>query len=230
MCVSSNRTLTAKFVNAAAILYIHIVDETLDVRGGSLGYLADYDGQELTNYTDQWVGGYQTRVYTFYKPMNTEAIPYGKNEFLGYYESYGSLIDENPTIDESDMGLIFEPGQHIYASFSGEATPGGTPSQVTIRLDNTDGSPKGGKGKVGFSPSNLSLSQTKTVNYGEEVTIYAEGDEIVGDYNVTHYYCTGFYLDSGSALKTFSDNARLHSYTFTATRDMDISAIWKKYE
>ena len=63
-----------------------------------------------------------------------------------------------------------------------------------------------------------------------KVTIYAEGDEIVGDYSVTHYYCIGFYLDSGAAIKTFSDTNRLHSYTFTATKDMDISADWKKYD
>lgn len=93
------------------------------------------------------------------------------------------------------------------------------------------GGASGGKGKVGFSAGSLSYSvQTKTVKYGEEITIYAEGDEIVGDYSVTHYYCTGFYLDSGAAIKTFSDTNRLHSYTFTATRDMDISADWRKYD
>ena len=85
--------------------------------------------------------------------------------------------------------------------------------------------------REGFSSGSLSYtSQTKTVKYGEEVTIYAEGDEIVGDYSVTHYYCIGFYLDSGAAIKTFSDTNRLHSYTFTATKDMDISADWKKYD
>lgn len=103
--------------------------------------------------------------------------------------------------------------------------------ELPDQLYSSAGGASGGKGKVGFSAGSLSYSaQTKTVKYGEEITIYAEGDEIVGDYSVTHYYCTGFYLDSGAAIKTFSDTNRLHSYTFTATRNMDISADWRKYD
>lgn len=157
------------------------------------------------------------------------AIPGNNNQFLGWYDKSGKLISTRNYLDDREVDDYRQ--QHIYASFSGEANPDGAPSQVTIRLSSSTGGATGGKGKIGFSSGSLSYtSQTKTVKYGEEVTIYAEGDEIVGDYSVTHYYCIGFYLDSGTAIKTFSDTNRLHSYTFTATKDMDISADWKKYD
>ena len=163
-------------------------------------------------------------------PQSILAVPDKNNEFLGWYDENGAQIATSKYLDDR----VFDDyrQQHIYASFSGQATPDGSPSQITIKLysSKADGT-IGGKGKIGFSSGSLSYtSQTKTVNYGDNVTIYAEGDELVGDYNVTHYYCTGFYLDSGAAIKTFSDINRMHSYTFTAREDMDISADWRKYD
>ena len=196
----------------------------MDERGGSLGELDYGEVEERTS------GAYLIRTYKIYEdeygylPERIYATSTGNGKFIGWYQN-GSLFSSSPELIDQDIDYL--RGAHICAAFSGN--PAGIPSQVTIKLYSSSGSITGGKGKVGFSPSNLSLSQTKTVNYGEEVTIYAEGDEIVGDYDVTHYYCTGFYLDSGVALKTFSDIERLHSYTFTATRNMDISADWKKY-
>ena len=64
------------------------------------------------------------------------------------------------------------------------------------------------------------------MNYGEEVTIYAEGDEIVGDYDVTHYYCTGFYDATGTCLKSYTDENPQRSYTFRATANIDLQPIW----
>lgn len=173
--------------------------------------------------------GVRTVTYKIYTPDYVMAIPGNNNQFLGWYDKSGKLISTRNYLDDREVDDYRQ--QHIYASFSGEANPDGAPSQVTIRLSSSTGGTTGGKGKIGFSSGSLSYtSQTKTVKYGEEVTIYAEGDEIVGDYSVTHYYCIGFYLDSGAAIKTFSDTNRLHSYTFTATKDMDISADWKKYD
>lgn len=221
----SNRTLTAKFTatTLVPILTISIVDKDLDERGGSLGELNCGEVEERVS------GGYLTRSYKIYTPDYVTAIPGNNNQFLGWYDKSGKLISTRNYLDDREVDDYRQ--QHIYASFSGEANPDGAPSQVTIRLSSSTGGATGGKGKIGFSSGSLSYtSQTKTVKYGEEVTIYAEGDEIVGDYSVTHYYCIGFYLDSGAAIKTFSDTNRLHSYTFTATKDMDISADWKKYD
>ena len=195
----------------------------MDERGGSLGEL-DYGEVE-----ERVSGGYLTRSYKIYTPDYVMAIPGNNNQFLGWYDKSGKLISTRNYLDDREVDDYRQ--QHIYASFSGQANPNGAPSQVTIKLYSSAGGASGGKGKVGFSAGSLSYSaQTKTVKYGEEITIYAEGDEIVGDYSVTHYYCTGFYLDSGAAIKTFSDTNRLHSYTFTATRNMDISADWRKYD
>ena len=230
--VCSNRTLTAKFTATLPpepILSISIVDKEFDERGGSLGHL-DYGEVE-----ERVSGGYLVRTYKIFADKNGDtpnfvtATPDNSNQFLGWYDQNRNLISNRPYLDNREIDdyrrLL------IYASFSGQATPDGAPSQVTIKLysSKADGS-LGGKGKVGFSSGSLSYTtQTKVVGYGEKVTIYAEGDEIVGDYTTTHYYCTGFFLDSGAALKNFFDNARLQSYTFTATRDMDISAGWEKY-
>lgn len=61
--------------------------------------------------------------------------------------------------------------------------------------------------------------QSKTVNYGEEVTVYALGDtrETSDAYIFRHYYCTGFYDATGTCLK---------SYTFRATANIDLQPIW----
>jgi hypothetical protein len=200
----------------------------LDERGGSLGEL-DYGEIE-----ERVSGGYLVRTYKIYEdeygylPERIYAASTGNGEFIGWYQN-GKLFSSSPVLIDQDIDYL--RGTHICAAFSGQASPDGAPSQVTIKLYSSAGGASGGKGKVGFSAGSLSYSaQTKTVKYGEEVTIYAEGDEIVGDYSVIHYYCTGFYLDSGAAIKTFSDTNRLHSYTFTVTRDMDISADWKRYD
>lgn len=200
----------------------------MDGRGGSLGEL-DYGEVE-----ERVSGGYLVRTYKIYEdeygylPERIYATSTGNGEFIGWYQN-GKLFSSSPVLIDQDIDYL--RGTHICAAFSGQANPDGAPSQVTIKLYSSAGGASGGKGKVGFSAGSLSYStQTKTVKYGEEITIYAEGDEIVGDYSVTHYYCTGFYLDSGAAIKTFSDTNRLHSYTFTATRNMDISADWRKYD
>ena len=229
--VSSNRTLTARFtatVPSSPILTVSIVDENLDERGGSLGELDYGEVEERTS------GAYLIRTYKIYEdeygylPERIYATSTGNGEFIGWYQN-GKLFSSSPVLIDQDIDYL--RGAHICAAFSGQANPDGAPSQVTIKLYSSAGGASGGKGKVGFSAGSLSYStQTKTVKYGEEITIYAEGDEIVGDYSVTHYYCTGFYLDSGAAIKTFSDTNRLHSYTFTATRNMDISADWRKYD
>lgn len=228
MCVSSNRTLTAKFtviVVPDPILYVHITDEMLDERGGSLGYLDSGEVEEIVS------GGYLTRTYKIYAdsygnaPQWINAKPGSNNQFLGWYDRSGNKISSSTYFYDQDIDAYRQ--QHIYASFSGQANPDDAPSQVTISL-----STNGGHGKIGFSYSNLtSTIQTKTFKYGDKVTIYAEGDELqLDDYNVTYYYCTGFLIDGGGTLKTFSDNARLHSYTFTATRDITVYASWKQYE
>lgn len=148
---------------------------------------------------------------------------------MGWYDSNGAVISTSTDFEERDMDAYRK--QHIYAAFSGESKPADAPETVTIKLySNKAGGSLGGKGKVGFSLGNLSYAETKVVKYGETVTVYAEGDERVGDYNVSHYFCIGFYLDSGAVLKTYTDYERLHSYTFAATRDMDISADWGKYD
>ena len=200
----------------------------MDERGGSLGELDYGEVEERTS------GAYLIRTYKIYEdeygylPERIYATSTGNGKFIGWYQN-GSLFSSSPELIDQDIDYL--RGAHICAAFSGQASPDGAPSQVTIKLYSSAGGASGGKGKVGFSAGSLSYSaQTKTVKYGEEVTIYAEGDEIVGDYSVIHYYCTGFYLDSGAAIKTFSDTNRLHSYTFTVTRDMDISADWKRYD
>lgn len=230
--VSSNRTMTAKFtVKADPILYVTIVDKDLDERGGSLGYLDSGEMEERVS------GGYLIRSYKIYAEEDgnmrstLKAMPESDNKFLGWYDQNRNLIFTSPNFDDQDVDMYRQ--QHIYAAFSGEATPDGAPSQVTIKLyANKANSTMGGKGKVGFSSGSLSYTtQTKVVKYGEKITIYAEGDEMqIDDYNTTYYYCVGFYLNSGASLTTYTDNIRLHSYTFIATRDMDISAGWKKYD
>lgn len=218
--------MTAKFsVKADPILYVTIVDRDLDERGGSLGYLDSGEMEERIS------GGYLVRTYKIYAEEDgnmrstLRALPESDNKFLGWYDQNGNLIFTSPNFDDQDVDRYRQ--QHIYASFSGEAAPDGAPSQVTIKI-----SANGGDGKVGFSLGSVSyILQTKVVKYGEKVTIYAEGDEVqIDDYNTTYYYCTGFYLNSGASLTTFSDNAILHSYTFTATRDIEILPRWKKYE
>lgn len=207
------------------ILYITIVDDQLDERGGSLGYLDSGEVEETVS------GGYLTRTYKIYAdsygnaPQWVKAIPGNSNQFLGWYDRSGNKISSSEYFIDQEIDMYRQ--QHIYASFSGQANPDGAPSQVTISLGTN-----GGHGKVGFSYGNLtSTRQTKTFKYGDKVTIYAEGDEVqLDDYNTTYYYCVGFLIDGGGTLKTFSDNARLHSYTFTATRDIAVSASWKKYE
>lgn len=207
------------------ILYVTIVDDQLDERGGSLGYL---DSGEMTESVS---GGYLIRSYKIYMDNNgnlpqwVKAIPGNSNQFLGWYSKSGTQISSSEYFLDQEIDMYRH--QHIYASFSGQAAPDGAPSQVTIKL-----SANGGHGKVGFSLSNTSYTlQTKVVNYGEKVTIYAKGDEVqVDDYTTTYYYCTGFYLNSGASLTTFSDIAGLQSYTFTATRDIAVYASWKKYE
>ena len=61
--------------------------------------------------------------------------------------------------------------------------------------------------------------QSKTVNYGEEVTVYALGDtrETSDAYIFRHYYCTGFYDATGTCLKSYTDENPQRSYTFRAT-------------
>lgn len=127
------------------------------------------------------------------------------------------------------MGLIFELGQHIYASFSGQPKPNDTEKDVTIKLHTSrPGGVMRGNGRIGFSLDNLTYdAQSMVVKYGEQVTVYAEGDEFqVDDYNTSYYYCVGFYSESNDVLKTFTDDNILHRYTFTATGDMEISAGW----
>lgn len=129
------------------------------------------------------------------------------------------------------MGLIFEPGQHIYASFSGQPKPNDTEKEVTIILHaSRPGGVMRGNGRIGFSLDNLTYGlQSTVVKYGEQVTVYAEGDEFqVDEYNTSYYYCVGFYSESNSTLKSFTDDNIRHSYTFTATKDMEISAGWQK--
>lgn len=222
--LSANRTLTAKFKQADPILYVTIVDDQLDERDGSLGYL---DSGEMTESVS---GGYLIRSYKIYMDNNgnlpqwVKAIPGNRNQFLGWYDQNRNLIFTYPTFVDQDIDMYRQ--QHIYASFSGQAAPDGAPSQVTIKI-----SANGGHGKVGFSLGSVSYTtQTKVVGYGEKVTIYAKGDEVqVDEYNTTYYYCTGLYLGSGAALKTFSDIVGLQSYTFTATRDIEILPRWEKY-
>lgn len=227
-----NRTFTAKFkAKADPILYVTIVDKGLDERGGSLGYLDSGEIEECVS------GGYLIRTYKIYAEEDgnmrstLKALPESDNKFLGWFDQNRNLIFTSSNFDDQDVDRYRQ--QHIYASFSGEAIPDGAPSQVTIKLyaNKVDGTMRG-KGKVGFSPGSLSyITQTKVVKYGEKVTIYAEGDEVqIDDYNTTYYYCVGFYLNSGTSLTTYTDNIRLHSYTLTATRDVDISAGWKKYD
>ena len=70
--------------------------------------------------------------------------------------------------------------------------------------------------------------QSKTVNYGEEVTVYALGDtrETSDAYIFRHYYCTGFYDATGTCLKSYTDENPQRSYTFRATANIDLQPIW----
>ena len=231
--VSSDRTITGKFVVSEPVIYVTLLNEHLDERDClDIGYLTaplDYAG-EIPDYTINDDGVKTYAIYrpsgSLYPPVYIRANSYSDNKFLGWYDQDKNLYSTDPELSDREMEENFNAGNHIYAAFTARPNTSDESYTINVYARTWDGSWDANvKGSVGFD-SNYSKT-TIVAKHGTSVTIYAEGEQ--GNYDSDYgtaawwYYIKGFYTSSHSPLQVFNDVEKLTAqYTFKATSNKDI--------